>query len=142
MPRTTSGSGRRGTPRLLAELRPVETREVTAATDELGERPLLDDTPVVDDEDDVGSPNGREPVRDHEGGPARHEPLEPLHDERLGGGVEGGGRLVQDQDRRVAEDGTRDRDAELLARGERRPPLADDGVEAFRKPVEEVLELR
>ncbi len=39
------------------------------------------------------------------------------------------GRLVEDQDRRVAQDGARDRDAQLLALGQRRAALADDGVE-------------
>jgi hypothetical protein len=43
----------------------------------------------------------------------------------LGAGVERAGRLVEDQDARVLEDGARDRDALLLAARELQPALAD-----------------
>src|SRR5207245_10270205 len=97
MARTRSGSGRRGTARLLPELGAVETRERPAARDELRERALLDDAPVVEDQDHVRPPDRREPVRDDEGRAPGQEPLEPLHDERLGGGVERRGGLVEDE---------------------------------------------
>src|SRR5438552_17697878 len=88
MPRTRSGSRRRGTARLLPELGAVEMRELPAARDQLRERALLDDTAVVEDQDHVRPPDRREPVRDDEGRAPGEEPLEPPHDERLGGGVE------------------------------------------------------
>ena len=55
----------------------------------------------------------------------------PCMIERLGLGVERRRRLVQDQDRRVAQDGARDGDALLLALGQRHAPLADHRVVAL-----------
>ena len=51
----------------------------------------------------------------------------------LGFGVERGGRLVEDQDRRVLQDRARDGDALALPAGEQRAALADHGVEALRQ---------
>src|SRR6266446_6762355 len=89
MPRTRSGSRRGGTLGLASELRAVEAREVPAARDELGERPLLDDAAGVEDQDHVRPADRREPVRDHEGRAAGHQRLESLHDARLRGRIEG-----------------------------------------------------
>src|SRR5881628_1425514 len=136
MPRTRSGSGRRGTARLLPELGAVETRERPAARDQLRERALLDDAAVVEDQDDVRPPDRREPVRDDEGRAPGQEPLQPLHDERLRGGVERRGGLVEYEERRIAEDRARDRDAQLLAGGERGARLAHHRLEAFLEPRE------
>ena len=46
----------------------------------------------------------------------------------LGLGVERRGRLVEQQDARVLQDGAGDRDALLLAAGELQAALADHGV--------------
>ena len=58
---------------------------------------------------------------------------QPLLDEDLGAGVHRGGRLIEDQDRRVGEDGARERDELPLAGRERGPSLADLGVESVRE---------
>jgi hypothetical protein len=80
-------------------------------------------------------------VGDHEGRAPRHERLKALYDERLGRRVEGRGGFVKEQNRGVTQERTGDGDAELLASGERRPPLANDGVEPLRELVQEVVEL-
>ena len=51
--------------------------------------------------------------------------LQGLLDRRLGPAVEGAGRLVEDQDRRVLEQGAGDGDPLLLAARQLQPALAD-----------------
>ena len=53
-------------------------------------------------------------------------------DQPLRFGVERRGRLVEDQDRRVADDGAGDADALPLAARQRHAALADHGVVALR----------
>ena len=59
-----------------------------------------------------------EAVGDDERGAAAGEAVEGAADQRLALGVERGGRLVEEQDRRVAQDGAGDREALALAAGE------------------------
>ncbi len=54
-----------------------------------------------------------------------HQPVEGGLDLALALGVEGRGGLVEEQDRRVLQDGARDRDALALAARERHAALAD-----------------
>ena len=82
--------------------------------------------PVVEDEDEVGIGDRGEPVGDDEGGAALPQPIERPLDACLGLDVEGAGRLVEDQDRRILQDGAGDGEALALAAGERCAALADD----------------
>ena len=52
------------------------------------------------------------------------------------------GRLVEHEDRRVAQDRARDGDALLLAAGEAVAALADDGVVALRQRGDHVVDAR
>src|SRR3989475_427493 len=99
----------------------VERDQLLVATD-------LRDAPVVDDDDPVGVPHGRQPVRDHEHGPTAHELGQRLLDHELALRVEVRGRLVEDQDRRILEERAGDRDPLALAAGEAHAPLADERV--------------
>jgi hypothetical protein len=58
-----------------------------------------------------------------------HQPLERLLHQPLAFGVERAGRLVEQQDRRVAQQRAGDRDALALPAREPRPALAEEGVE-------------
>jgi len=69
--------------------------------------PLHDDT-LLDDQDLVGAPDSREPVRDHEDRPTLEQVVEARLDQPLGFGVEAGSRLVQDEDAGVGQDRPRD----------------------------------
>lgn len=62
-------------------------------------RALLDEFAVVEDADEIGVADRAEAVGDDEGGEVRAEVVEGLLDEFLGGVVEGGGDLVQQQER-------------------------------------------
>src|SRR5919201_4817 len=100
-------------------------RELGVAGDERGVAPAggdqllvpaaLDDPAVVQHDDLIGLAHGREPVRDRNRRPPLREPVERRLHEPLGLGVERARRLVEDENRRVAENRPRDRDPLLLA---------------------------
>ena len=54
-------------------------------------------------------------MRDYDRGPILHEPHHGLLNQRLRLRVQTGGRLVQDQDRRIGQERARQRDALPLA---------------------------
>ena len=91
--------------------------------------PFLDDAALVHHQDAVAGEHGREPVRDHDGGALLHQPRERVLHQRLAFGIERGGRLVEQQERRVAQDRARNGDALALAAGQRDAAFADRGVE-------------
>ena len=63
-------------------------------------------------------------------------------DRLLGRGVDGGGRVVEDEDARVGHERARDRDPLALAAGEREAALAHDGVVAVGQLGDEAGRLR
>ena len=74
--------------------------------------------PRLEHDDPVGAARELERVRDEDRRAALHQPLEPLEELRLGLRVERRRRLVQQQDRRVAEQRPGDPDPLALAAGE------------------------
>ena len=80
---------------------------------------------MLEDDDQVGVADRREPVRDHEGGAAGEQPPERLLDLALGADVDRRGRLVEDQDPGVGEQRPREGDELTLAEREPRPALAE-----------------
>jgi hypothetical protein len=93
-------------------------------------RPALDDAAVGHDDDQVGVPDRRQPMRDDDARAVRHEALERLLDEPLRFGVERGRRLVEDQDRRVPENRAGDGDPLALTAGEPHAQVADRRIVA------------
>jgi hypothetical protein len=91
-------------------------------------RAPFDRVPGVQDHDLVGTPNGGQAVRDGERGAVGRQGVDGLLDGVLGAGVQGAGRLVEDEDRRVAQDRAGDGQALLLTAGEAVSALADDRV--------------
>ena len=83
--------------------------------------------------------HGREPVRDDDRRAVLHQPLERLLHQPLALGVERARRLVEQQDRRVAQDRARDRDALPLSARESRAALAEERVVALRQLAEELV---
>ena len=100
------------------ELELVEVGIEPLPLQKLHVRPPLDDPPAVHHHDQVAVEHRREPMRDDQRGAAAREPVEGVADQRLALGVERRGRLVEEQDRRVAQDGAGDREALALAAGE------------------------
>ena len=101
----------------------------------------VDDPAAVEDDHLVGQRDGREAVGDDEGRPPGHHLAEPGLDRRLGGRVDRGGGVVEDQDPRVGEQGAGDRDALALAAGEGQAALADPGLVAVGQLADEVVGL-
>ena len=60
-------------------------------------------------------------------------------DDALAFVIERAGRLIEDQDARIADEGARDRDALALAAREPAAPLADDRVIALRQLEDELV---
>ena len=97
----------------------------------------IDHLAVVDDHDPVGFLHSRQPVGDHQGGALVHHPVERLLDRQLTLGVEGAGRLVEQQHARVAQQRARHGDALALAAGQPHASGAEIGVEALRQGLDE-----
>jgi hypothetical protein len=97
----------------------------------------LGDTAAVEDDDLVGMDDRRQAVRNDDGGATTLDRLERAEDRRLGAAVQGAGRLVEDQDRRVLEQRARDRDPLFLAARQFQPALADPCRIAFGLPLDE-----
>ena len=68
----------------------------------------LGDLALLEDDDLVGGGGAGEAVADEDGGLVLAQPVELAEDLLLGNGVQGGGRLVQDQDVRVRIEGAGD----------------------------------
>src|SRR4051794_23780762 len=94
------------------------------------ESSAFDHTPVLEHQDARGIADGGEAMGDHEGGAALHHFVESGIHLRLGDGVECAGRLVQDQDRRILQQCTCDRQPLALAAGQHAAALAGIGLEA------------
>src|SRR5438132_2778692 len=131
--------GRRRFPR--QELRPRQRRELAVLRDQFIEPAALDDPPRLEHENPRGVADGGEAMGDHEGGAAPHHLVERELDEPLGRRVEGTGRLVENEDRRILEQRPRDRQALALAAGQRAAALSDRGAEALRMGFDEAERL-
>ena len=103
--------------------RPVRHPRRAAAAGRAVRRPLPH-------QDAVGVAHRREPVRDHQGGPALQRGVEGPLDCGLGLAVEVGGRLVEDHDRRGLQQQPRDGEPLPLTAGQPVAAVADHGVEA------------
>ena len=89
------------------------------------------DPAALQHHDLIGVLHGGEAVRDHQHRAVLHEPLERLLHQPLTLGVERGRGLVEEQDRRIAEQRPRDRQALPLATGQPHATVADHGVVAL-----------
>ena len=96
-------SADRHRPRTVLGLAGHEPGIGPAARHQLGVRPVLDDPPLVQHQDPVGADHARQPVGEHERGAPHHQAVERGLDERLALGVHRRQRLVEHEDRRVAQ---------------------------------------
>jgi hypothetical protein len=94
----------------------------------------IDQPALVEYEDLVRAPDGREPVRDHKRGAAFEENRQSVLDDGLCLRVEVGGRLVQDQDDRVLYESPGYCQSLLLASREPVSTLPDDRLVAVGQP--------
>src|SRR6266568_933612 len=117
----------------------VELAIEALARQQLLVRAALDQLPLVQDEDQVDVPDGRQAMGDHERRPADREPVEGVEDHRLGHRVDGRRRLVEDQDGRALQKRPGHAYALALADGQLRAALAQLGLIAVGKTRDEVV---
>src|SRR5471032_3298829 len=94
---------------------------------------------LLHDEDGVGVDQRREPVRDHDDGAADGDARQVLDEDGLALGVERAGRLVEDQNARLAQQRAGDRQTLLLAAGQVGRVLFEHGVVAHRQALDEFV---
>ena len=102
-------------------------------------RALGDDAAAVHDHDAVGLQYRRQPVGDDQRGAALHQSFQCVLHRAFALRIEGTGRFVQQQDRRVLQQRAGDDDALLLAAGQARAALAQFAGETFGKFADEVI---
>ena len=102
----------------------------------------LDHLALVEHDDLVRVDDRRQPVRDHERRAAAHQLAERALHGDLALRVERRGRLVEEQDRRVAQDRARDGDALLLTARQAGAPLSRHGVVAVGEARDELVDPR
>ena len=105
-------------------------------------RASLDDLAFIQHDDFVGAHNGRQPVCDHKRGAVARNALERVLNFFFGVAVQGGRRLVKDQDRRPLQDCARDRDALLFAARQFKAAFPDFRFIAFGSNTNERIDLR
>src|SRR5690606_4516227 len=124
---------------LFQQLFPIQTRVKAVQQHQLVVASALDDTALVEDQDQVGILHGRDPVaNDHDRTPAIVSPQVP-ENVPFRVGVDGRQGVVENEDPRVANEGSGNRRALLLAPRKGNATLADGRIEAVRE-VLDVLE--
>src|SRR5258708_6710787 len=103
---------------------------------------VLRDASALDGQDAVGDPHRHQPVRDDEDGAALHDLAHVVVDDFFALVVECAGRLVEDQDARVADQRPCDRDALALPARQRAAAFADHGVVTVGQFQDEIVSPR
>ena len=114
------------------ELQPREACIKSAGGGERLVRAFFDDAAFVHYQDAVARENRRQPMRDHDRGALAHQIGQRGGNLRFAFGVERRGGFVEQQERRVAQNGARNRDALALTAGELDAAFADRRVVAVR----------
>src|SRR3972149_8977177 len=102
-----------------------------SAIQQLAVRAILDETAPVEDENEVGSLDAREPMGADENRPAREMGAEPVQDQLLGLGVHTGQCVVEDQDTGGPRNGPRAGHPLPLSPRPRDSPLSHHSLEAI-----------
>ncbi len=103
-------------------------------------RSFLMNTAFVHDQDPVKILHAAKPVRNEKAASSDCELEQALQDVGLCQGVQVGGRLVQDQERRVLEDDSRDSEALPFAGAQGGAVLADERAITFGQGLDEIVE--
>src|SRR5580658_6906965 len=110
----------------------MEARVGAAADHKFGVRAALADLAILEDEDFVGATDGGEAMGDDKGGAANHQVGEGFLHIHLGFGIEFGGGLIENENRRIFEDGAGYGDALSLPAAEPGAAFTDHGIVALR----------
>src|SRR5262249_6126069 len=95
---------------VVPRLHVVELPVQAAAAQQLRLRALFHQPALIYDQDLIGTADRGEAVGDQESGPAQHQAIQGIEDYHFGLGIDGRGRLVEDEDRGVLEESPGDSD--------------------------------
>src|SRR2546426_757828 len=123
---------------LPAKLQLVKLGIQTTQIQEFFMLATLDNLSVLHNKDDAGFLDGGKPVGDHDGSLSLHQAVQRFVDEFLRLRVQPRGRLVQNENRGVANDGAGDSYTLALATRECHASLTDTGVVTFRHLLDEL----
>ena len=98
--------------------------------------------PVVHNDDPVRIPDRCQPMRDHNRGAVLRKPVEAFLDLLFRDRIQCGSCLIKDQDLRIFQENTGDRDALLLPAGQLCSALADVGIKPVRHLHDVIVDLR
>ena len=110
---------------MRAELHVVQAGIQFATPKQFLVPPDVDDAPAFHDHDAIRFQNGGKPVRDDKAGAVEHEVVEGLLNHVFGFGIKGAGGLVQNEQRRILEQGAGNGQALFLAAGKTHAALSD-----------------
>ena len=99
-------------------------------------------TALLDHGNTIGLLHRRQAVGDHQRRAAGHQPRQSLLDQVLALGVQRAGGLVQQQDRRIGEQGAGDGQALALTAGQAEAGVAQMGLLALRQALDELVGMR
>src|SRR5712675_136696 len=91
----------------------------------------FNDAAGFDDEDLLGTANGREAMGDHKCSAAAHQVTQPFLNQRFRFGVQTGSRFIENEDAWIGENGSGDGDALLLSTGKFYAAFTDDRIVFF-----------
>ena len=93
--------------------------------------PGFDDVAVLQNDNPIGAAHSGEPVGDDNGGPPFHQRFQSLLHGALAFGIKGAGRLIEQQQGRIAQDGAGNGDALALAAGQAQAFLTEKRLESL-----------
>ena len=96
-------------------------------------RAVLDDLALLQNDDAIEIAHRRQAVGDGNDGAAAHQAAQRLADQLLGFAIQRRGGLVEQQQRRVLQEGARNRDPLPLPAGQAQPAISHDRVQPLRQ---------
>src|SRR5262249_23127623 len=137
---TLPGFGKRVFPRAILLL--IQLPVPAADRQQLAMRAALDDLAILQHQDLIGAFDRRQPVRDDERRAAAAQRTQAVADHRFTLAVETRRRFVENENARISQDRTGDRDALPLAAGQLHTTLTDHRVVALLEPAHELVAVR
>src|SRR5438874_2666876 len=113
----------------------IETRVPATTRHKFAVGPLFDKLTSIEDNDTVRKPYRCQMMCDDQGRMSRDGPLQSLHNSLLCDRIQAGCRLIQNQDGRVPQNRSGDRDPLLLPAGEGCGALRHQGLVSLRESL-------
>src|SRR5262249_30160137 len=100
---------------------------------------IFHDPTTLDRDDPVGMANSRKPMRNHQDSASSGDPLHVCLDDSLALIIEGAGGFIEDQDARVSDERSSNRDTLPLSARQARSALTNDSIVTLREFENEIM---